>query len=96
MKRARFTEEQIVGILRENEAGAKAGSFETLRREAGVWELSGHFRWVDRSPRGFVTRRIDRPRGRTITSISMPSSGPPVQTRSLPLRSGRQMVESIH
>jgi hypothetical protein len=25
MKRARFSEEQIIGILRENEAGAKAG-----------------------------------------------------------------------
>ena len=25
MKRARFTEEQIIGILRENETGAKAG-----------------------------------------------------------------------
>jgi hypothetical protein len=25
MKRARFTEEQIIGILRENEAGAKSG-----------------------------------------------------------------------
>ena len=33
--RARFTEEQIIGILRENEAGAKAGE---LARKHGVSE----------------------------------------------------------
>jgi putative transposase len=35
MKRLRFTEEQIIGILRENEAGAKAGD---LARQHGVSE----------------------------------------------------------
>jgi putative transposase len=35
MKRARFSEEQIIGILRENEAGAKAGE---LARKHGVSE----------------------------------------------------------
>ncbi|WMS41338.1 IS3 family transposase [Acuticoccus sp. MNP-M23] len=35
MKRARFTEEQIIGILRENDAGAKAGE---LPRKHGVSE----------------------------------------------------------
>ena len=35
MKRARFTEEQIIGILRENDAGAKAGE---LARKHGVSE----------------------------------------------------------
>ncbi len=33
--RARFTEEQVIGILRENEAGAKAGE---LPRKHGVSE----------------------------------------------------------
>ena len=33
MKRARFSEEQIIGILRENEAGSKAGE---LARKHGV------------------------------------------------------------
>jgi putative transposase len=35
MKRSRFSEEQIIGILRENEAGAKAGD---LARRHGVSE----------------------------------------------------------
>ena len=35
MKRARFSEEQIIAILRENEAGAKAGE---LARKHGVSE----------------------------------------------------------
>jgi transposase InsO family protein len=35
VKRARFSEEQIIGILRENEAGAKAGE---LARKHGVSE----------------------------------------------------------
>lgn len=35
MKRSRFSEEQIIGILRENEAGAKAGD---LARRHGVFE----------------------------------------------------------
>ncbi len=35
MKRKRFTEEQIIGILRENEAGAKAAN---LARKHGISE----------------------------------------------------------
>jgi putative transposase len=35
MKRKRFTEEQIIGILREHEAGAKAGD---LARKHGISE----------------------------------------------------------
>lgn len=37
MKRKRFTEEQIIGILRENEAGAKAAD---LARKHGVAEAT--------------------------------------------------------
>jgi putative transposase len=37
MKRARFTEEQIIGVLKEHEAGAKAGD---LARKHGVSEAT--------------------------------------------------------
>ena len=37
MKRKRFTEEQIVGILREHETGAKAGD---LARKHGISEAT--------------------------------------------------------
>jgi putative transposase len=38
MKRARFTEEQIIGVLREHEAGAKTVD---LTRKYGVLEATG-------------------------------------------------------
>ncbi|MET4043700.1 putative transposase [Bradyrhizobium sp. RT6a] len=41
MKRARFTEEQIIGVLREHEAGAKAVD---LARKHGVSEAT-LFNW---------------------------------------------------
>ena len=37
MKRARFTEEQIIGVLKEHEAGAKTGD---LARKHGISEAT--------------------------------------------------------
>ena len=39
MKRARFTEEQIIGMLRENEAGAKAARAGAQARRFGGDDL---------------------------------------------------------
>jgi hypothetical protein len=38
MKRKRFTEEQIIAVLREHEAGAKAGEWPARHRGADFWE----------------------------------------------------------
>jgi putative transposase len=37
MKRARFREDQIIGVLKEHEAGAKTAA---LARKHGVWEAT--------------------------------------------------------
>ena len=42
MKRARFTQEQIIGVLREHDAGSKAGD---LARKHGVSE-STLYNWM--------------------------------------------------
>ncbi len=42
MKRKRFTEEQIIAVLREHEAGAKAGD---LARKHGVSEATQQLRY---------------------------------------------------
>ena len=36
MKKGRFTEEQIIGVLKQHEAGRKAPELATFRRKIGV------------------------------------------------------------
>ena len=60
MKRKRFTEEQIIGILREQEAGAKTGD---LARKHGVSEATlynwkAKFGGMDVSVRWTTRRRF--------------------------------------
>ena len=49
MKRARFTEEQIIGVLKEHEAGAKTAD---LAREHGVSEATLYDVAADVAPCG--------------------------------------------
>ena len=42
MKRARFTEEQIIGVLKEQEAGAKTADLASLIHDARFRARSGH------------------------------------------------------
>ena len=48
MKRARFTEDQIIGVLKEHEAGAKTGD---LARKHGVSEATAVTLLVVRCPK---------------------------------------------
>src|SRR5271170_5596735 len=50
MKRARFTEEQIIGVVREHEAGAKTAD---LARKHGVLEAT-LYNWMKQNADGSV------------------------------------------
>ena len=79
MKRARFPEEQIIGILRENEAGAKAGE---LARKHGVsegtiyaWKATFGGMSVSDAQRlrALALNRYPRPRGDELRAIDAAS-----------------------
>ena len=60
MKRARFTEEQIIGVLKEHEAGAKTAD---LARKHGVSLSNVASRWVLENPAVAATILGDHPHG---------------------------------
>ncbi len=59
MKQGRFSEEQIIGILKQNEAGAQVTQ---LCRDHGIGE-STFYKW--NAPRGYPIRRFRSQRGQT-------------------------------
>ena len=56
MKRARFTEEQIIGVLKEHEAGAKTADLARKQRDIGSDDLQlegqGRPAWMSPRPNG--------------------------------------------
>ena len=61
MKRARFTEEQIIGVLREHEAGARTVD---LARKHGVSEATLYLEDQVRRPGGVRSQAVETARGR--------------------------------